>query len=94
MTARDRSGSDSRHRWTRPRLAALSRVPGVSAVRHQGGAGYALTVSDAGEALVRLSEWLWAKHIEPLAIEVGSESLEAVFLRLTSEAPDPPEVQP
>ena len=74
-------------------LTALSRVPGVSAVRHQGGAGYALTVSDAGEALVRLSEWLWAKRIEPLAIEVGGESLEAVFLRLTSEAPAPPEVQ-
>jgi ABC-2 type transport system ATP-binding protein len=74
-------------------VAALSRVPGVSTVRHQGGAGYALTVSDAGEALVRLSEWLWAKHIEPLAIEVGSESLEAVFLRLTSEAPAPSEVQ-
>ncbi|HVQ21829.1 MAG TPA: ABC transporter ATP-binding protein [Candidatus Saccharimonadia bacterium] len=74
-------------------LAALSLVPGVSSVRHQGGAAYALTVSDAGEALVRLSEWLWAKRIEPLAIEVGSESLEAVFLRLTTEAPDPPEVQ-
>ncbi len=74
-------------------VAALSRVPGVSAVRHQGGAGYALSVADAGEALVRLSEWLWAKRIEPLAIEVGTESLEAVFLRLTSEAPTPPEVQ-
>ena len=74
-------------------VTALSRIPGVSAVRHQGGAGYALTVSAAGEALVRLTEWLWAKHIEPLAIEVGTESLEAVFLRLTSEAPPPPEVQ-
>jgi ABC-2 type transport system ATP-binding protein len=76
-----------------PDLGALSRVPGVFAVRYQGGAGYTLSVGDAGEALVRLSEWLWVKHIEPLAIEVGSESLEAVFLRLTSEAPAPPEVQ-
>ncbi len=74
-------------------VTALSRIPGVFAVRHQGGAGYVLTVGDPGEILVRLSEWLWAKHIEPLAIEVGNESLEAVFLRLTNEAPAPPEVQ-
>ena len=66
--------------------ASLARVPGVTAVRHQGGAGYALTVVEAGEALVRLSEWLWAKQLEPLSIELGGESLEAVFLRLTSES--------
>ena len=68
-----------------PDVASLARIPGVATARHQGGAGYALTVNDAGEALVRLSEWLWAKRIEPLAIELGTESLEAVFLRLTTE---------
>jgi ABC-2 type transport system ATP-binding protein len=70
-------------------VASLSRVPGVTAVRHQGGAGYALTVTDPGEALVRLAEWLWAKRLEPTSIELGGESLEAVFLRLTSESTTP-----
>jgi hypothetical protein len=44
-----------------------------------------MVVVDVGEALVRLSEWLWAKRIEPVSIQVGGESLEAVFLRLTRE---------
>jgi ABC-2 type transport system ATP-binding protein len=65
--------------------ASLARVPGVTAVRSQGGASYAMVVVDVGEALVRLSEWLWAKRIEPVSIQVGGESLEAVFLRLTRE---------
>ena len=33
-----------------------------------------------------LNEWLWAKHLEPVSIELAGESLEAVFLRLTSES--------
>jgi hypothetical protein len=73
---------------------SLARVPGVTAVHHQGGTGYALTVVEAGEALVRLSEWLWAKRLEPVSIELGGESLEAVFLRLTSESPTPDRRRP
>jgi len=64
-------------------VTSLARIPGVTAVRLQGSASYAVVVVEVGEALVRLSEWLWAKHLEPRSIELGAESLEAVFLRLT-----------
>jgi ABC-2 type transport system ATP-binding protein len=70
-------------------VPSLARIPGVTAVRLQGGASYALVVVEAGEALVRLSEWLWAKRLEPRSIELGGESLEAVFLRLTRESGEP-----
>jgi hypothetical protein len=46
-------------------------------------------VAAVGETLVRLTEWLWAKQLEPISIELGGESLEAVFLRLTSESGEP-----
>jgi ABC-2 type transport system ATP-binding protein len=74
---------------TAEETASLARVPGVSSVRVQGAASYALAVVEIGEALVRLAEWLWAKSLEPVSIEVGGESLEAVFLRLTRESGSP-----
>ena len=70
-------------------VASLARVPGVSSIRQLGAASYALAVTEVGEALVRLAEWLWAKNLEPVSIEIGGESLEAVFLRLTSETGQP-----
>ena len=74
---------------TADEVASLARVPGVAAVRGQGGPTYAIGVAAVGETLVRLTEWLWAKQLEPISIELGGESLEAVFLRLTSESGEP-----
>jgi ABC-2 type transport system ATP-binding protein len=74
---------------TAAEAASLARVPGVTTVRQQGGASYALVVIEVGEALVRVAEWLWAKGLEPVSIELGGESLEAVFLRLTRESGSP-----
>jgi ABC-2 type transport system ATP-binding protein len=74
---------------TAAEAASLARVPGVTTVRHQGGASYALAVIEVGEALVRVAEWLWAKGLEPVSIGPGGESLEAVFLRLTRDSGDP-----
>jgi ABC-2 type transport system ATP-binding protein len=73
---------------TADEAATLARVPGVTTVRRLGATSYALAVIEVGEALVRVAEWLWAKGLEPVSIELGDESLEAVFLRLTSEAGD------
>jgi hypothetical protein len=42
-------------------------------------------VDEVGETLVRLTEWLWAKRLEPQAIELEEASLEAVYLRLIEE---------
>ena len=65
--------------------AALARLPHLAAVRHLRDGVYSLATGSPGELFVELSAWLWAKRLEPLAIDVGRESLEEVFLRLTGE---------
>jgi ABC-2 type transport system ATP-binding protein len=64
---------------------ALARIPGTLAVRHLGSTTYVISVVDVGEALVRLTEWLWVKGIEPRALEVDRLRLDEVYLRLTTD---------
>jgi ABC-2 type transport system ATP-binding protein len=66
-------------------VAALGRLLHVGGVRRLRDGVYSLATGSPGELLVELSAWLWAKHLEPLALEVERESLEEVFLRLTGE---------
>ena len=65
--------------------AALGRLVHVGGVRRMRDGVYSLATGSPGELLVELSAWLWAKRLEPLALEVERESLEEVFLRLTGE---------
>jgi ABC-2 type transport system ATP-binding protein len=65
--------------------AALGRLVHVGGVRRLRDGVYSLATGSPGELLVELSAWLWAKRLEPLALEVERESLEDVFLRLTGD---------
>jgi ABC-2 type transport system ATP-binding protein len=68
-------------------VAALAKVNGVRAVRQERPGIYALSTDSAGETLVALAGWLWAKQLLPLSIRTGPSSLEEVFLRLVAEEP-------
>ncbi len=73
-------------------LAELGALPAVEAVQTERPGGYLLRVRDANEGLLAVAEWLRASGVTPLELRFGEQSLEEVFLRLTSEPLDlPPE---
>ncbi|MGZ3587835.1 MAG: ABC transporter ATP-binding protein [Candidatus Limnocylindrales bacterium] len=68
-------------------LAALQAVEELTSPRP---GGYALSVRDANAALLAVATWLSEQRVAPLELRFGEESLEEVFLRLTSEPLDLP----
>ena len=64
---------------------ALRRLPHVAGLRPLRPGRYALATTAPAELLADVTAWLLTRGIEARALEVGRESLEEVFLRLTGE---------
>jgi ABC-2 type transport system ATP-binding protein len=65
-------------------VRALQALPSAQGAESPAPGLYVLQTRDAGSLLVELTTWLRAEGVVPNELRVGAESLEDVYLRLTS----------
>jgi ABC-2 type transport system ATP-binding protein len=68
-------------------VAVLARLPGALAADETQPGVYVLKTREASELLVHLAAWLRDAAVLPREMRVGEQSLQEVFLRLTSGEP-------